>query len=86
MSPFTWGSLCLGLGAAFAADDRVLSLPGVATLEEENYAGFLPVGEKGANLFYWFVKARNGDAANAPLLLWLNGGVCARTARSATRL
>jgi carboxypeptidase C (cathepsin A) len=26
------------------------------------------------NTFFWFFEARNGDPANAPLSIWMNGG------------
>lgn len=28
----------------------------------------------GRNIFYWFAEAANGDAANAPVVFWTNGG------------
>lgn len=40
----------------------------------ESYSGYLTVDEKhGSNLFFWFFPAMNG-AANAPVILWLQGG------------
>ncbi len=42
-------------------------------LNENWQSGYMPLEEKGASIFYWLIRARNGDAA-APLVLWLQGG------------
>jgi carboxypeptidase C (cathepsin A) len=61
--------------------DRVVSLPGFGTLKNIEYAGYLPLStcskqkcnaELG-NLFYWYVE-NQAQSADAPLILWLNGG------------
>jgi len=55
--------------------DIVTSLPGLSALSEANYAGHVPVGQKGGSIFYWLSSARSPSAGPAtPLLLWLNGG------------
>lgn len=43
-------------------------------MDVESYSGYLTVDDdRGSNLFFWFFPAANG-AANAPVLLWLQGG------------
>ena len=59
--------------------DRVISLPGAEPLEDVHYAGHATVNASNGNaLFYWFVESsrvRAGEqAADVPLVLWLNGG------------
>eukprot|EP00118_Oscarella_pearsei_P024816 m.306863 g.306863 ORF g.306863 m.306863 type:complete len:481 (+) comp41651_c0_seq1:1019-2461(+) len=40
----------------------------------ESYTGFFTTNETyGSNMFFWFFPAQSGDA-NAPVLLWLQGG------------
>lgn len=48
-------------------------LPGYGALLSDNYAGYIPVGPKGRQLFYWFVESENAPSED-PLVLWLNGG------------
>jgi len=40
---------------------------------EQNEHGFIPIGNDGDDIFYWFFPARN-NAATAPLVMWLTGG------------
>jgi hypothetical protein len=41
------------------------------------YAGYVNVDKtNNRNLYYWFVESQ-GNAASDPVILWLNGGVCA---------
>ncbi|KAI5059489.1 hypothetical protein GOP47_0025808 [Adiantum capillus-veneris] len=57
-------------------DDRIIELPGqpANTLSLSQYAGHVTVNESaGRALFYWLVEAIS-EAANRPLVLWLNGG------------
>ncbi len=57
--------------------DRVSSLPGLrGPLLEENFAGYIPVNNATANLFYTFSTARNATAAEVPtpLVMFINGG------------
>lgn len=45
-----------------------------ATNINMGYAGYVTVNKTwNSNTFYWFFPAMNGDA-NAPLLMWMNGG------------
>lgn len=54
--------------------DLVKSLPGFdAPLTFEMYSGYLQGATENFQLHYVFVEAQN-DSANAPLVLWLNGG------------
>ncbi len=39
----------------------------------KSFAGYADV-DKDQHIFFWFFEARNADAAEAPLTLWLNGG------------
>lgn len=65
------------------SQDRIVSLPGFGTLKNLEYAGYLPLSTSvcskqkcnaaPGNLFYWYVENR-GHYADAPLVLWLNGG------------
>ncbi|MFJ1269918.1 S10 family peptidase [Legionella lytica] len=61
--------------------NRVLSLPGFGTLKNIEYTGYLPISTcsknkckaEPGNLFYWYVE-NQAHNADAPLVLWLNGG------------
>jgi carboxypeptidase C (cathepsin A) len=68
--------LISAIAALAAADDAITSLPGLSSpLAEKNYAGAIPVGSQGGDLFYWLSEARSPAAdADVPLLIWLNGG------------
>jgi vitellogenic carboxypeptidase-like protein len=64
-----------------APSDRVTHLPGYGPVDEVQFAGYASVrgqtGNNGANgadekLFYWFVGTK--DYAEAPTILWTNGG------------
>jgi cathepsin A (carboxypeptidase C) len=61
---------------ATGAPDQVLSLPGLASLTNVQFAGYAPIGADATGsaegLFYWFVGA--DDYANKPTVLWTNGG------------
>ncbi|XP_077192248.1 lysosomal protective protein [Paroedura picta] len=49
-------------------------LPGLAKQPSfRHYSGYLDV-DQDKHLHYWFVEAQGGDAADKPLVLWLNGG------------
>ena len=49
-------------------------LPGLTGFDGKQWAGLLTVDEAiQGKLFYWFFEAEE-DAANKPLLIWLNGG------------
>ena len=39
----------------------------------KSYSGFADVSEN-EHIFFWFFETRNGDPAEAPLTLWINGG------------
>ncbi|OEH48905.1 hypothetical protein lpari_00050 [Legionella parisiensis] len=66
-----------------SSQDRIASLPGFGTLKNVEYAGYLPLSTSlcskqkcnaaQGNLFYWYVENRE-HYADAPLVLWLNGG------------
>jgi hypothetical protein len=65
--------------AVYCADemDRVVSLPGYGAIpdNEKQYAGYLLADKSiGSSLFYWFFECTSGAAADAPVLVWLNGG------------
>ena len=63
---------CISLYAAPAADE-ILSLPGwTGALPTKQYSGYLSL-TSGSQLHYWFVASEK-DPANAPTVLWLNGG------------
>lgn len=57
--------------------DRITGLPGLdKSFAQEMYSGYLDVpGSEGTtkSIFYWFV-AKRGGAADAPTVLWTNGG------------
>lgn len=55
--------------------DQVVRLPGQPPVGFRQFAGYVTVNEShGRALFYWFFEATN-NAADKPLLLWLNGGI-----------
>ena len=61
------------------SEDSVTSLPGFGIPPQPQWSGFLPSGENvatggEATLHYWFAQSSRSDAANAPVVLWLNGG------------
>ncbi|KAG2425254.1 hypothetical protein HXX76_013838 [Chlamydomonas incerta] len=58
-----------------AAGDAILAVPGFANeLPSRHFAGYVTVDEsRGRRLFYYFVESER-DPANAPVVLWLNGG------------
>jgi cathepsin A (carboxypeptidase C) len=63
-----------GLAHAKPAEDRVYSLPDMATFDKfEYYSGYVNLAGTGKSLHYIFVESQN-DPANDPLLLWFNGG------------
>ncbi|KAB8297299.1 hypothetical protein EYC80_002654 [Monilinia laxa] len=39
----------------------------------KSYSGYVDVGEN-EHIFWWFFEARNGNASEAPLTTWINGG------------
>ncbi len=55
--------------------DQVTTLPGLKEVKDLELAGYLPLSntDTSSALFYWFVENRAHDA-NAPIVLWLNGG------------
>ncbi|XP_063003560.1 lysosomal protective protein [Elgaria multicarinata webbii] len=65
-------AVAAGVGAA-PAGHEITYLPGLAKQPAfKHYSGYLDV-EKEKHLHYWFVEAQ-GNAADKPLVLWLNGG------------
>ena len=59
-----------------AAADRITSLPGLNPFPTDYsmYSGYVTVNAASQRrLFYWMVTSK-ADAANAPLVMWLNGG------------
>ncbi|XP_048127470.1 serine carboxypeptidase-like 45 [Rhodamnia argentea] len=57
-----------------SAADRIASLPGQPQVSFGQYAGYITVDEKQQRaLFYYFAEAE-GNPAEKPLVLWLNGG------------
>lgn len=80
MTNFATACLLLAAaGSAYAAIDshKVTSLPGFdGQLPSTHYSGYLPTGtisQVPGQLHYWFIESTN-DAANDPVVLWLNGG------------
>lgn len=64
----------VALLATAASAARVTSLPGWNGTAFDMYSGYVTVdASHGRELFYFFAEAEN-DPANAPLVLWLNGG------------
>lgn len=58
-------------------DDEVVKLPGQPAVSFKQFAGYIPVDEAQQRfLFYYFVEAES-DPSSKPLVLWLNGGMCA---------
>eukprot|EP00095_Tigriopus_kingsejongensis_P005174 maker-scaffold237_size242172-snap-gene-1.29 protein:Tk05174 transcript:maker-scaffold237_size242172-snap-gene-1.29-mRNA-1 annotation:"serine carboxypeptidase" len=50
-------------------------LPGVESAGIDSYAGFLTVNEAtNSNMFFWFFPAQEADPADAPVVIWLQGG------------
>ncbi|ESZ93510.1 serine carboxypeptidase [Sclerotinia borealis F-4128] len=39
----------------------------------KSYSGYVDV-EEGEHIFWWFFETRNGNASEAPLTVWINGG------------
>lgn len=69
-------ALVAGALAAVPAD-LITSLPGWSgALPSNQYSGLVKLyPNSGKNLHYWFVECQNASiAANAPVILWLNGG------------
>lgn len=60
-----------------AAMDKITALPILGTLQDEEYAGYLPLSaslkESSGHLFYWYVAHKTHDQ-HTPIILWLNGG------------
>ncbi|KAI3336299.1 alpha/beta-hydrolase [Xylariaceae sp. AK1471] len=48
---------------------------GICELDPDvkSYSGYADVGEN-EHIFFWFFEARNQDATEAPLTVWINGG------------
>ena len=67
------GLAALAAAAAAPAKDFVASLPTFGAPAQETYSGYLNVTGTAKRLHYMFVKAQS-DSANAPVVLWLNGG------------
>ena len=72
---------------SFQTNAANIAQPGICETTEgvKSYAGYvhLPPGTMDdvhveqsypINTFFWFFEARNGDPANAPLSIWMNGG------------
>ncbi|WP_316802050.1 S10 family peptidase [Pedobacter nototheniae] len=52
----------------------VATLPGYGKTKEKQLAGYLPVNEKNnAFIYFWLIESQ-GDPANDPIVIWLNGG------------
>jgi len=61
---------------AVSTKNRVTNIPGYTGPAVESYNGYLFVKpENDGHLFYWFTPVKTPDA-NAPLMVWLNGGTC----------
>lgn len=69
---------CAGVANGDKAADKIdpAKLPGLPdTPDFDQYAGYVTVDEAhGRALFYWLTEAASAAPANAPLVLWLNGG------------
>lgn len=64
-------------GALAAPDaDAIASLPGYGKPPTRHWSGFLNAddAEQGTRLHYWFAEADAPNAAELPVVLWLNGG------------
>jgi len=74
--PWEFNNTFRSLKAVSADDHKVQSLPGLdmSTLNSEQYAGLLPVDDSGKNFFFYWLFESEVDAANKPLVIWLNGG------------
>ena len=56
-------------------DHLIQKLPGLDNDSITHYAGHLPIGDKGGQLFYWLIEAEDSlKASSLPILIWLNGG------------
>ena len=53
-----------------STDDTVTAVPGLDSLPFSSFAGHIDVGKRG-QLFYW---GATEDAANNPVVFWMNGG------------
>jgi serine carboxypeptidase-like clade 2 len=66
----------LGKDTPAAEADRITSLPGLNPFPTDYsmYSGYVTVNAASQRrLFYWMVTSK-ADSANAPLVMWLNGG------------
>merc|ERR1740139_1813549 len=50
-----------------------LQLQSKSIWPEKNEHGFIPIGNDGSDMFYWYFPARE-NPETAPLVLWLTGG------------
>jgi len=72
-----WSIVSVIVHAAIDSD-KMTSLPGYAAgnLPSTHYSGYIPTGTLSGvagQLHYWLIESTN-DAANDPIVLWLNGG------------
>eukprot|EP01135_Chromosphaera_perkinsii_P002375 Nk52_evm29s222 gene=Nk52_evmTU29s222 len=51
----------------------VTELEGFGPVEENQFAGYVPLDHDNAHLFYWLFESKN-DPKNDPLVIWLQGG------------
>ena len=59
---------------AFVAEEQILSLPGwTGALPSRQFSGYLNAALGDKHLHYWFVESET-DPANAPVVVWFNGG------------
>lgn len=66
----------LAIVSSAPAADEITTLPGwTGALPSRQFSGYIALPDSGTNLHYWFVESEK-DPANAPTILWLNGGVC----------